>query len=332
MPKLNEYLSKGELRPTSEGYSAAETAARRVGPLAQQEAADVEKQGRMQAETAGLQTKFAFEFTEPYASLTGRGRGGGVSTRGAGSVSRTLIGTGTNAGITRNAPEIARGAARLARTTNALTPSSSYDNTSPLGPNATISVNGVQMPIPPGFTVNSEGDLVLTQAGFAKAQMQERLRQLIDAAQGKGPKKEAAGTTTGNTDWEKVWADQTNSLKPKPPGSSESPTSEIQTPSGYGGTEGKEGASAATPIGNIVSDVGNTISTDLDSFKNWFFNGSQTTVPTDNQYSTDTSVDLSSPSVLPPSADQTTPQGPPDTSTSPSSNSDIPIPGADDNQ
>ena len=75
MGKIVEYISKKTLTPDDKGYSALETAARRVGPLFQQAAGDVLTQGKMQAEAAKDTLKFGYEFENPI--IRGGGGGGG---------------------------------------------------------------------------------------------------------------------------------------------------------------------------------------------------------------------------------------------------------------
>ena len=88
MPRIIEYESKGKIEPNSEGYSAYEQAARRTGPLAQQSASDVEKLGRMAAETGGINAKFAYEYTSPFADLLDK------ATKAAAAPKSTSGGTG----------------------------------------------------------------------------------------------------------------------------------------------------------------------------------------------------------------------------------------------
>ena len=226
MGKIVEYKAKRELTPTSEGYSALETGARRVGPLFQQAASDVEKQGKMQAETATAAEKYTLEFTAPYDSLLGRrGGGGGLNTRGAGRSDQSLIGTGSNNAVIRNAPDdeeygdIVNGAAKLSRMANHMTPGGnpysgvqSDDNL----PEGKQFFNGV--PVPAGFMVNNNGDLVLTQAGQSKFDMQRAAQALI-AGQTKAfnpnPNPQSAIDASANNgrgyvaptdnDWNKTW-------------------------------------------------------------------------------------------------------------------------------
>lgn len=136
MAKIEEYTSKKELKPSDVGYSALETGARRVGPLAQQAAADIEKQGKMAAEFATNSAKFAYEFTSPFADLLDKERGGRGTSKVNLKPERTLIGTGSGdprindssanlAGqaVKYNGPDVATGAAKLSsRLKNAIAP------------------------------------------------------------------------------------------------------------------------------------------------------------------------------------------------------------------
>ena len=130
MGKIVEYISKKTLTPDDKGYSALETAARRVGPLFQQAAGDVLTQGKMQAEAAKDTLKFGYEFENPIV----RGGGGGGVRTGGGREDRSLIGTGSNNTIIRNerdptdfesdplkaTGDIAKAAANITQRTNQL--------------------------------------------------------------------------------------------------------------------------------------------------------------------------------------------------------------------
>lgn len=133
MARIREYTSKGSLSTNGEGVNAFETAARRVGPLAQQAAADIAKLGKDVAQTAENDSKFAYMFTDPYASLLDRKSGGGGGGGGIkfGKTERTLVGTGAGASrpddrdvnsagqaVKYNGPDIAAGAAKLTAAAN----------------------------------------------------------------------------------------------------------------------------------------------------------------------------------------------------------------------
>ena len=140
MPRIVEYEAKGNIQPNSEGYSAYEQAARRTGPLAQQSASDIEKLGRMAAQSAADASKFAYEYDSPFVSLLDKAakaaaaptnRGGGGTSRVQGGSGRDLIGTGSGASRDNNVdanlagqpvkysgPDITRAAAALAREAN----------------------------------------------------------------------------------------------------------------------------------------------------------------------------------------------------------------------
>lgn len=117
MARLRLYnAGTGELKPTNEGYSAAEMEARRVNPLFRGAASDIAEIGKLQEETIKARKwplDYARFFLEASASKS-RG-GGGINVKGGGG---GMLGTG--AGQMANAmASLARANAQIAAAENA---------------------------------------------------------------------------------------------------------------------------------------------------------------------------------------------------------------------
>lgn len=104
MAKIVEYdatIAQDKITPTNTGYSATEMAARRIASFAEQEAAGAKEIGALQAKVtddAGIQATAFLRLQ----GLEASGGGGGLKAGGGGRTERTLIGTGTNSGLTYN--------------------------------------------------------------------------------------------------------------------------------------------------------------------------------------------------------------------------------------
>ena len=140
MAKIIEYDAKQDkLNPSQTGYSAAETAARREGSFYEQMAQGTREVGRLQDDydkEVGQQiTDFLrFKGLEDAASnVNMRVTNGGRS-------ERTLIGTGTNSGITyAHMNEMANGPVRMSRLARSM-----VRQNSPLNPNTPVWNNDTQ--------------------------------------------------------------------------------------------------------------------------------------------------------------------------------------------
>lgn len=109
MPIFKEYIAKGKLTPTDMGFTAFETAARRQQSFTADQQASIEKS----AKAVGQAWEGALKFGLDEIEMQQHERGGGGVRQGSARVERTLIGTGTNPGITRN--EVSRGTRDLSR-------------------------------------------------------------------------------------------------------------------------------------------------------------------------------------------------------------------------
>lgn len=101
MPKLPEYEATEKLQTNDLGVTAHEQAGRRIGPFytemaqATKEIADMEKAND---DAIGKQLDAFLRFQ----AMEDKGSGGGFKVTSSGKGDRTLIGTGSNSGITRN--------------------------------------------------------------------------------------------------------------------------------------------------------------------------------------------------------------------------------------
>ncbi len=102
MPRIEEFEAKDvKLTPSDKGFSALETAARRIGPLYQQMAAGQRELGNLSKgadEAIGRTTEAFLRFQ----GLSGGGGGAGVKV-GSGKGERTLLGTGAGGDTNWNA-------------------------------------------------------------------------------------------------------------------------------------------------------------------------------------------------------------------------------------
>lgn len=77
MPRIKEYLSDAKLVENDTGFSALETAGRRVGPLINAAASDVREQGKLVAD-------YYNQYSEAFTELLNKG-GGGIKVKDTGS-------------------------------------------------------------------------------------------------------------------------------------------------------------------------------------------------------------------------------------------------------
>src|SRR5579859_3896053 len=108
MPVFKEYIAKGKISPVDMGFTAFETAARRQQSFTADQQSSIEKSSK----SVSLAWDGALKFGLDEIEMAQHAGGGGVRVAGGGRVERTLTGTGTNPGITRN--EVSRGTRDLA--------------------------------------------------------------------------------------------------------------------------------------------------------------------------------------------------------------------------
>lgn len=113
MPAFKEYIATGKITPSDAGFTAFETAARRQQSFTADQVASVEKGAKLVATAWEGSLKFGLDEMELAQAAAAKGGGGGVNVKAEKGVERTLIGTGSNSGVTRN--EVSRGAADLTR-------------------------------------------------------------------------------------------------------------------------------------------------------------------------------------------------------------------------
>lgn len=102
MPKLPEYDATERLQPSDIGVSAHENAARRIGAFYSQMATATKQVADMEKENDDLLGKQLETFLRFQSLEAETSTGGGFKVLGGGKAERTLIGSGTNSGITRN--------------------------------------------------------------------------------------------------------------------------------------------------------------------------------------------------------------------------------------
>ncbi len=108
MPKIVEYdatIAQDKITPSNTGYSATEMAARRIGSFAEQEAAGTKEVGALQNQYDREVGQQLTDFLR-FKGLEDKSVGVKVSGGGGGN---TLIGTGSNRGITYNQLQEAHG-------------------------------------------------------------------------------------------------------------------------------------------------------------------------------------------------------------------------------
>ena len=117
MPRIKEYISSEKLTPNDQGYSAFETAGRRVGPLYNQAGQDIREQGRGVSDLFNENRFGTTAFLDEHNGVGVRVQGGGGrAARGGGGRGRTDNSTVNLAGQRvpyNGAGEISRGARAL---------------------------------------------------------------------------------------------------------------------------------------------------------------------------------------------------------------------------